>query len=84
VADRTVFVDGTTRGTPGTNGAHYATLSAAIAGEVGAAPDLVTDAAILHIELNGSSAETAADAHLGVHDRRHPLRPRLCRVRIAA
>lgn len=60
MADRTVFVDGTTSGTPGTNGAHYASLSAAITGEVGAAPNLVSGAAILHIECSGSSADTTA------------------------
>lgn len=61
-ADRTVFVDGTTSGTPGTNGAHYASLDAAIDGEVAAAPNLVGDSAILHIEcstFSGSAADTA-------------------------
>jgi len=63
MADRTVIVDGTTSGTPGTNGAHYASLAAAISGEVGAAPDLVSGAAILHIEcqtFSGSAADTAS------------------------
>jgi hypothetical protein len=63
VADRTVFVDGTTSGTPGTTGAHYATLQAAITGEVGAAANLVTGTAILHIEcsvFSGNAADTTA------------------------
>lgn len=60
MADRTVVVDGTTSGTPGTNGAHYATLSAAISGEVGAAPDLVSGAAILTIECSGNVSDTTA------------------------
>lgn len=62
-ADRTVYVDGTTSGTPGTNGAHYASLQAAITGEVGAAPDLVSGTAILHIECSvfaANAADTAA------------------------
>lgn len=61
MADRTVFVDGTTSGTPGTNGAHYASLQAMVTGEVGAAPDLVAGAAILHVECSvfaGNAADT--------------------------
>jgi hypothetical protein len=63
VADRTVFVDGTTSGTPGTNGAHYASLQAMVTGEVGAAPDLVGDSAILNVECSvfgGNAADTTA------------------------
>jgi hypothetical protein len=60
MANRTVYVDGTTSGTPGTDGAHYTTFAAAISGEVGAAPNLVADSAILHIEISLTSADTAA------------------------
>ncbi len=63
-ADRTVYVDGTTSGTPGTNGAHYASLSAAISGEAGSANnDLVAGSTILHIEcsvFSGNAADTTA------------------------
>lgn len=60
MANRTVYVDGSTSGTPGTDGAHYATLSAAMAGEVGAAPDLVANTAILNVEISLTSADTTA------------------------
>lgn len=50
MADITVYVDGTTSGTPGTNGAHYATLAAAIAGEAGAQSDFSVRAGKLNIE----------------------------------
>jgi hypothetical protein len=60
MADRTVYVDGTTSGTPGTAGAHYATLDAAFEAEYAAAPDLVSAGAILHIECaNISDTERA-------------------------
>jgi hypothetical protein len=58
MANRTVYVDGTTSGTPGTNGAHYATLAAALSGESGAAGDLVTGTAILNIAISTTTSAT--------------------------
>jgi hypothetical protein len=63
MADRTVYVDGTTSGTPGTDGARYASLQAAVTGEVAAAGNLVSSSTVLSIECSlfaGDAADTTA------------------------
>lgn len=54
MANKTVYVDGTT------SSGHYATLQAAITGEVSANANLVTMAGVLNIEISMTSADTTA------------------------
>jgi hypothetical protein len=55
MANKTVYVDGTS-----SPAGHYATLQAAITGEVGANPNLVTMAGILNIEISRTTADTTS------------------------
>lgn len=57
--NRTVYVTGSASGTPGTNGATYTTLAAALSGESGAAGDLVTGTCILSIEVQITTHATS-------------------------
>lgn len=65
MANRTVSVTGTASGTPGTNGATYVSLAAALSGESAAAPNLVADTCILTIECYASAAPDTALADTG-------------------
>ena len=61
MADITVYVTGATAtGTPGTDGATYQTLQAAITGEAGAVSDFDTRAGILNIEIQWTGNDTTA------------------------
>lgn len=58
MANRTVYVDGTTSGSPG-GGAHYATLNAALAGEVTVdSGNLTTTGGVLTIECSIAGADS--------------------------
>ena len=60
MADRTVYVDGTESGSPG-GGAHYATLAAAITGEVAVdSGNLSTNGGILTVECSGFAGGDSA------------------------